>query len=176
MENCVHSQQSVGLFSASVDLATHGVTGRPVEVLVPTVQGRSRGKLALPRVWRHEIPAGTMLRLEKGLLVSSPALYLRKKFAGRLMMRIIIAACTPRFVLICKRLFSIDLTEPISCEDIAVQSIHIAMPMSIFVLPLDMTGPVSAFVMRGVRSPMPVTASVESSTMTESLMVMQPFM
>ena len=62
-------------------------------------------------------------------------------------------------------------TELISCEEIAVHSIQIAIPISIFVLPLDITGPVSAFVIRGMSMPTPDTANAARTIITESLMV-----
>lgn len=75
-EHCVHSQRSFRAFSSTVDLATYGIMHRPVDVLVSAAQGRSRGKLAYPHVWRHEIPAHAMLRLQENLLVSTPELVL----------------------------------------------------------------------------------------------------
>lgn len=72
--DCISNQRSFRSFVKSVDLAKYGVVTQPVELLVPSQSVRSRGKAAHFHVWSGPIPAGSMIRLTDGLLLSGPEL------------------------------------------------------------------------------------------------------
>ena len=68
----VATQRAFKVFCQENDLAGHGVTERPVDLLVPTRAERSRGKQARLHVWKGEIPVWAMLRIDDKLFASTP--------------------------------------------------------------------------------------------------------
>ena len=109
-------------------------------------------------------------------LDSSPEAYLRKKFAGRFIRRIIIAASTLREVLISTRFIISSRTAPISWDETMAQTMNTAVPASSPVLPLSRTKPVSRRVMRRIGMPKSVTRSVSAISSTKSPVLRQFFM
>lgn len=68
----VATQRAFKAFSQENDLERHGVTKRPVDLLVPTRSERSRGKEARLHVWKGDIPAGALVRLGEQVFASTP--------------------------------------------------------------------------------------------------------
>ena len=109
-------------------------------------------------------------------LCNSPGLYFLKKFAGNVMRRIIMEACTPREVFTLSLDCISDLMLPKSCEEKAMQIVAIATGNKTFCLPDSNTGPVSNLVILGISKPMSDTTAVAATIRTMSLMFMQFFM
>ena len=101
---------------------------------------------------------------------------MRKKFAGRFIRRIIIAASTLREVLISTRFIISSRTAPISWDETMAQTMNTAVPASSPVLPLSRTKPVSRRVMRRIGMPKSVTRSVSAISSTKSPVLRQFFM
>ena len=93
-------------------------------------------------------------------LDSSPEEYLRKKFAGRFMMRIMIAASTDREVLISRRLIIRSRTAEMSWLETMVVNRNTAVPARSAMFPLSRTKPVSTRLMGVITMPKSVTISV----------------
>ena len=93
-------------------------------------------------------------------LESSPEEYLRKKFAGRFMMRIMIAASTDSEVLISMRFIMSSRTVEMSWPERMAVSRKTAVPARRFILPLSSTKPVSTRLMGVTTMPKTVTSSV----------------
>lgn len=74
MGQCVTTQRQFKRFVRETDLSAHGIVSRPVDLLVPSPYLRSRGKGARLHVWERVLPERCMLRLDKNLLVSGPAM------------------------------------------------------------------------------------------------------
>ena len=87
------------------------------------------------------------------LLFSSPGLYSLKKLAGRLSRRIIMDASMPRDSFVCSLLCRSPLTLVRSWVDRDTQTMQMATPIRAVTCPLSRTGPVKAFVSRGMISP-----------------------
>ena len=86
------------------------------------------------------------------------------------------AASTNSDAFIDSLLLSIELIAEISCEDMVAQTRQTAMPTSILVLPLEITGPVKAFVILVRIIPTPVTQSDAARIIMMSLSLIQLFM
>ena len=101
-------------------------------------------------------------------LESSPEEYRRKKFAGRFMMRIMIAASTESEVLISMRFIISSRTVEMSWLEMMAVTMKIAVPPSRFMLPLFSTKSVSTRLMGVMTMPKAVTSSVMPMRATQS--------
>lgn len=68
---CVSGQRDFRR-DADAALVGAGVTDRPIDLLVPERRARSSGKTARFHLWSRVIPAGSMLEVGPGLLISGP--------------------------------------------------------------------------------------------------------
>ena len=93
-------------------------------------------------------------------LESSPEAYFRKKFAGRFMTRIIMAASTDSEVFSEIRFIISSRTVVMSCVAIMEHSRKEAVPARNMTLPLSSTVPVSTPARRGLNMPKRVISSV----------------
>lgn len=71
---CVTNQRGFKELASRVDLSSHGIFSRPVDLLVPSQYMRSRGKGARFHVWARLVPKGSFFRVGHSLLVSTPEL------------------------------------------------------------------------------------------------------
>lgn len=69
---CVSRQREFKEFAKTVDLDAKGLGRHPVDLLVSSAQQRSRGKSAAVHVWKHDVPAYGMYRVDENLFVSGP--------------------------------------------------------------------------------------------------------
>ena len=73
---CVRNQRMFRELDRAIGFSAHGMLERPVDLLVPHENMRSRGKSARFHVWKQCVPLHEMLRLQECLFVSKPAFVL----------------------------------------------------------------------------------------------------
>ena len=156
-------------------MMSDGIT-RPGAKRKICVTYRSEVRLVRPVVITMPISMVQSWLTDMERLFSSPGLYCRKKLAGRDMSRIIMDACTPSEVLDSRRLDTMAFMEENSCTESDTHTRQMARPISAPPLPLARTGPVSAFVRRGISSPTPDTEIAAKTIVMMSLVEMQRFM
>ena len=71
---CVSGQRAFRAAGVGEELSLLGLTGHPVDLLVPVQAARSSGSEARFHVWGGPLPAGSLLRVSEDLLVSGPEL------------------------------------------------------------------------------------------------------
>ena len=108
--------------------------------------------------------------------VSSPALYLRKNGAGSVRIRMISAASTFTEVFVRILWLNRPVTELIRFDATATQTIVTATLTSADTFPPESTGPVRAWVIRGISIPTSVEASVATTSSITSANERQFFM
>ena len=101
-------------------------------------------------------------------LDSSPELMLLKKSAGRLIMRIIDAACTFMFILVFMRAVIIALTAFISSVLMDTHTVNTETAMSSDISPDSSTSLNSSLFIYGMNMPTAVAASVASAIIMKS--------
>lgn len=69
---CVHTQRGFTELAGSIDLVSHGICSRPVDLLVPSSASLSRGRRARFHVWKDTIAERSFMRVEDRLFVSTP--------------------------------------------------------------------------------------------------------
>lgn len=69
---CIRLQRDLAKLEQSVDLRELGIVSKPIDILVPSPSVRSRGKQARTHSWLSMIPPGSMRRVHKNVIVSTP--------------------------------------------------------------------------------------------------------
>lgn len=69
---CIRLQRDLAKLEQSVDLRELGIVSKPIDILVPSPSVRSRSKQARTHSWLSMIPPGSMRRVHKNVIVSTP--------------------------------------------------------------------------------------------------------